>query len=60
MIAETSVRRGRMRLVPGLEPRPALGEGQRAQILAALEQHVVEADMGRMRFEHGVPSRSCG
>ena len=44
--------RRRMLAVPGFEPRAALGEGKRAQIFASLEQHVVEADMGRMRFQH--------
>ena len=31
----------------GLEPPPALGEGQRPQVLVAVEQDVVEADEGR-------------
>ena len=38
--------------VPFLEPRAALDEGEGPQILLAVEQHVVEADMGRMRFQH--------
>ena len=35
-----------LRAMPGLQPRAALAEGQRAQILLAVEQQVVEADDG--------------
>ena len=40
-------------LVPSFEPRAALGEGQGAEIVLALIEHVVEADMGRVGFQHG-------
>ncbi len=60
MIAEMSVRGGRMHRMPSLEPRAARDEGKLAQILALLEQHVVEADMRRMRFQHGGRDASCG
>ena len=47
------MRGGRALRVPFLEPGAALDEGEGTQILLAVEQHVVEPDMGRMRFQHG-------
>src|SRR5262249_62410904 len=44
---------GCLRGVPRCEPRTALDERKRAEILAPLEQNIVEADMGWMRFQHG-------
>src|SRR5262245_24083312 len=44
-------RRPRARM-PGFEPRASLHEGQGTQVLLALEQHVVQTDLGGMRFQH--------
>src|SRR5262249_14015075 len=42
-----------LRGVPRFEPRTALDERKRSEIVAPLEQNIVEADMGWMRFQHG-------
>ena len=58
MSVERSVRPGAFALCQ-VEPGAAQGEGERAEVLAALEQNIVEADMGRMRLEQR-RSRLCG
>ena len=56
---EVGARRAHAR-VPGLEPRAALGEGQRAQVLAVDQQRIVEADVGRELLQLPLASRPCG